>query len=142
MKILIAEKEKITVDSITGALNEYMPQWQLLTTDSGRDCLDIVKDNPPDLVILGLELTDIPGLDVIEQLCVCYRVPVMAISRPRDELIAVKAFEAGAAGYMAKPLRQLEMVARIKAILRFTSCAAISSTAVNSHFGAPASAYA
>jgi DNA-binding response OmpR family regulator len=117
MKALIAENDCETVDNITMVLNICFPDWQLVTTDSGKQCLDMVKDNSLGIVILG-DLLDMSGSDVIEQIRGYSEVPVMVLSHINDEPSVVKAFDAGADGYMTKPFHQLELAVRIRTLLR------------------------
>jgi DNA-binding response OmpR family regulator len=119
MKILTAESERETINDITTAFNKCLPYWQLVTTDSGKGCLNIVKGNCPDIVILSLELVDMCGFDVIELLHDYFKVPVMVLSCIRDTSALVEAFNAGADGYMSKPIHSLELMARVKAMLRW-----------------------
>jgi DNA-binding response OmpR family regulator len=138
MKVLIAEIESATLNDITSAFNKYMPHWQLLTTDAGKVCLDVIRDNCPDIIILDSELADMPGLDVLEQSNDYSKVPVMFLSRKRDEFTAVNAFNAGAAGYMTKPVRQRELVARVMAMVRYASPAGGNQDVALACCGAPA----
>lgn len=117
MKALIAESDHETVDNISMAFDVCLPDWKLVTTDSGKQCLEMVKDNYPDIVILG-DLADMSGFDIIEQIRGYSEVPVMILSHINDEPVVVKAFDAGADGYMTKPFHQLELVVRVRAILR------------------------
>ncbi len=93
------------------------PNFELITANTGKQCLGMVKDNKLDIVILG-DLTDMAGLDVIEQIRSCSEVPVMVLSSICDEPLVLKAFASGADGYMTKSFHQLELVARVRALLR------------------------
>jgi DNA-binding response OmpR family regulator len=117
MKALIVESNFETVDDITMAFNICFPDWKLVTTDSGKQCLDLVRDNSFGMVILG-DLADMSGVDVIRQIRGCSEVPVMMLSSINDEPVVVKAFDMGADGYMTKPFHQLELVVRVRSILR------------------------
>ena len=118
MVVLVAEGDKHSLNNITDAFGKYLPDFKLKTTDSGEECLEMVKGNCLDLVILGLELADGSGLDVMEQIRGCSEVPIMFLSRKNDGFTLVKALDAGADGYMTLPVHQLEFIARIRAILR------------------------
>ena len=117
MKALIAESNCEESDNIVMAFNLCLPNFELITADTGKQCLDMVKNNSLDMVILG-DLADMSGLDVIEKIRADSEVPVILLSNIYDEPSVVKAFDLGADGYMTKPFHQLELVARVKAILR------------------------
>jgi len=117
MKALIAESNCEESDNIVMAFNLCLPNFELITADTGKQCLDMVKNNSLDMVILG-DLADMSGLDAIEKIRAGSEVPVILLSNIYDEPSVVKAFDLGADGYMTKPFHQLELVARVKAILR------------------------
>ncbi len=117
MKVLIAESDLETVDNISIAINLYLPNFELITADSVKQCLDMVKNNSLNMVILG-DLADISGLDVIKKIRSYSEVPIMVLSHKNDEYLLVKALDAGANGYMTKPFQQLELMARIRTLLR------------------------
>jgi DNA-binding response OmpR family regulator len=117
MKALIAEGNCKESDYIVMVINLYLPNFELTTVDSGKECLDIIKDNTLNIVILG-DLTDMSILDVIEQIRGYSEVSVMVLTNKKDEYLLVKAFDAGADGYMTMPFHQLELIARVRSILR------------------------
>jgi len=117
MKALIVESDCEEADHIAMTMNLYLPDIELLTTNSDKQCINIIKENSLGIVILG-DLTNMPSFDVIEKIRSFSEVPIMALSRISDESSLVKALDAGANGYMAMPIRQLEFIARIRAVLR------------------------
>jgi two-component system response regulator VicR len=117
MKVLIADGDCETVDNISLVFNICFPDWKLVTTDSGKKCIDMAKENSLDMVILG-DLAEMPSPDVIEKIRCYSEVPIMVLSSINDEPVVVNAFDAGANGYMTKPFHQLELVARVRSIRR------------------------
>ena len=117
MKALIAESNCEESDNIVMAFNLCLPNFELITADTGKQCLDMVKNNSLDMVILG-DLADMSGIDAIEKIRADSEVPVMVLSNIDDELLVVKAFDLGVDGYMTKPFHQLELIARVRVILR------------------------
>jgi DNA-binding response OmpR family regulator len=118
MKALIADNDPEAIEHISQAFDMYFPDSELLTTDSGRECLDMVREKCPDIVILGLNLADVPSFDVIEQIRCCSEALVIVTSYIDDGNKAAKAFTAGADGYMTKSIRRNELAARVKALIR------------------------
>lgn len=121
MKALIAEGGCEERDDIVQAFKVCLSDCELTITDSGRRCLDMVKDERPDVVILGLNLADMSGFDVIEKIHGCSEVPVIVVSYISDGHEVVRAFDLGADGYIVRPIRQLEFMARVGAVLRRVS---------------------
>ncbi len=86
---------------------------------SGTACMDEVRRNAPDLIVLDLGLPDADGTEVCRQLRAetdCYVLMLTARAEEVDLLIGLAV---GADGYMAKPFSPRELVARVQAMLRF-----------------------
>ena len=118
MKVLIAERDCKVIDDITIAFSLVLPDWELITTDSGKECLDKAKGNSLDLVILGLDLADMSGFDVLDEIRSFSGAAVIALYSKNDSMSIVRALNSGADQCIAKPLRQLEFIARVRAVLR------------------------
>jgi DNA-binding response OmpR family regulator len=71
-----------------------------------------------DLVLLGLELPDLDGLEVCRAIRSVSRVPVIMVTARRSELDCVLGLQAGADDYVTKPYGLRELMARIEAVLR------------------------
>ena len=86
---------------------------------SGAACLEEVRRQPPDLIVLDLGLPDADGTEICRQVraeTACYVLMLTARAEEVDLLIGLAG---GADGYMAKPFSPRELVARVQAMLRF-----------------------
>jgi DNA-binding response OmpR family regulator len=86
---------------------------------SGTACLEAVRRDAPDLIVLDLGLPDADGTEVCRQIraeTACYVLMLTARAEEVDLLIGLAV---GADGYMAKPFSPRELVARVQAMLRF-----------------------
>lgn len=75
----------------------------------------------PDLVILDVMLPDFDGLSVLEKLrkdAVTKSVPVIMVTAKGSEMDKVKGFDLGADDYITKPFSVLELISRVRAIIR------------------------
>ncbi len=91
---------------------------------SGVECLEEVRRQPPDLIVLDLGLPDADGTEICRQVraeTACYVLMLTARAEEVDLLIGLAV---GADGYMAKPFSPRELVARVQAMLRFPRTAA------------------
>jgi two-component system response regulator VicR len=77
-----------------------------------------VETEEPDIVILDLGLPDISGFEVLSQTRLFSHVPIIILTVRADESDVVKGLEWGADDYILKPFRQLELLARVKALIR------------------------
>jgi DNA-binding response OmpR family regulator len=85
----------------------------------GGSGLAAIRSGPWDLVLLDLMLPDADGLDLCRALRQAQpEVPVIMLSARATETQRVLGLELGADDYLAKPFSMLELVARVRALLR------------------------
>ena len=121
MKILVIEDDAEIREFVSIALDVSWPITEMIATHQGNDGVQLVETAAPDVVLLDLGLPDIDGLDVLKQIRAFSEVPIIIISVRADEPTIVKGLEWGADEYIVKPFGQLELLARIRAVLRRTS---------------------
>jgi two-component system, OmpR family, KDP operon response regulator KdpE len=85
--------------------------------DGRRALLEAIR-NPPDAVILDLELPQIDGHHVIRALRAWSQVPIIVLSGRSDADEKVVALDEGADDYVTKPFAMNELLARLRAVLR------------------------
>lgn len=77
----------------------------------------------PDLIILDVMLPDENGIDIVKQLrgsSITKSIPVIMVTAKTSELDLVKGLENGADDYIKKPFSVMELISRVKALLRRT----------------------
>ena len=80
-----------------------------------------VQDRKPDLVLLDVMLPDSDGIEVLKKMRRnpdTRRVPVIMVTAKSSEIDKVKGLDNGADDYITKPFGIMELISRIKAILR------------------------
>jgi len=80
--------------------------------------LQLVVDEPPDLVVLDLGLPDMDGGDLLRMIRSISDVPVIIATARDDDAEIVRLLDAGADEYVVKPFSSAEMAARVRALLR------------------------
>jgi len=86
---------------------------------SGAACLEEVRRQAPDLIVLDLGLPDADGTEVCRQIRAETQCYVLMLTARADEVDLLIGLAVGADGYMAKPFSPRELVARVQAMLRF-----------------------
>ncbi len=119
-KILVVEDEspvlKATCHLLEGA------GYQALGAQTGMDALEMARQQQPDLVLLDVNLPDISGLEVCRQIKADPALKgtyVIILSGTRtDSESQALGLEMGADGYIARPVTNRELLARVQAMLR------------------------
>ena len=117
MRILLIEDDTATAHSIQLALKlqNISLDWARL----GKDGLELGTPNYYDVILLGLNLPDISGFEVLTSLRMCsVKTPVLILSGLSGLHEKVACLRAGADDYLTKPFHKDELVARIHAIVR------------------------
>jgi len=118
MKLLVVDEEPGVVRVVQAAFRMQEPSWEVLDAAGGKAALDLIGAEQPDLILLDVEM---PGMDGFEVLKVIRRfsdVPVIMLTVRDDEISKVTGLELGADDYITKPFGYLELVARVRAVLR------------------------
>lgn len=115
-RLLVIDDEPQILRLLTISLESQ--QHEVLTAASGRQGLELLAVEQPDLVILDLGLPDVDGQEVLRQIREFSDVPVIVLSVRSHEKDKVQALDSGANDYLEKPFGVKELLARIRAALR------------------------
>jgi len=118
MKVLLIEDDREIIDAISLAFQIRWPEAKLVSTRLGQKGVELVETESPDIVILDLGLPDINGFEVLRQIRLFSDVPTIILTVRSEEADIVKGLEWGADDYITKPFRQLEFLARVRALIR------------------------
>jgi phosphate regulon transcriptional regulator PhoB len=116
MKVLVVDDEQPIVDAV--AYNLRKEGYRALTADDAEHCLDVVRDEAPDLIILDVMLPSASGFDVCRTLRKKTDIPIIMLTARAGETDRVVGLELGADDYVTKPFSMRELMARVKTILR------------------------
>jgi two-component system KDP operon response regulator KdpE len=92
--------------------------YVVITATSGEEALEKFRHEPPDLVLLDLNMPGIGGLETCRSLRAGSDVPIVILSVRNAERDKVEALDAGADDYVTKPFGIQELLARIRAAMR------------------------
>jgi putative two-component system response regulator len=95
--------------------------YQVVLAKNGHDALEMVKTNAPDLILLDIQMPDINGYQVCEKVKARENtrlIPIVMITALREMEDKIRAIEAGADDFISKPFNKLEVLARIRSLLK------------------------
>ncbi len=118
-KILIVDDEKDIVDLI--AFNLEREGFSVTTARNGRQALDRVRKEKPDLLLLDLMMPEVSGEEVCRRLRsegATAALPIIMLTAKADPVDRILGLETGADDYITKPFHVREIVARVRAVLR------------------------
>ena len=101
-------------------LVQYLSAQDLRITavETGREMLQIIANEPVDLLLIDLRLSGEDGLTLARSVRETSAIPILILSGKVDEADLVMGLELAADDYVTKPFRLRELLARIRAILR------------------------
>lgn len=114
-KILVVEDEQIINDLIVKHLT--LVGHTCLSAYEGLKALEIVREDPPDLVILDVML---PGLDGFDLVKLIGNIPVIFVTAKNNLSDKLRGLSLGAEDYIVKPFEMQELLARVRVVLRRT----------------------
>src|SRR4051794_33880540 len=117
MRILVVEDEKRIADFLSRGLESA--GYAVDHAPDGQTALDLVHNTEYDLIVLDLGLPDIDGLEVLQKVRNRKTSPPVLILSARDAVEdRVRGLEVGADDYLVKLFAFVEMLARVRALLR------------------------
>jgi DNA-binding response OmpR family regulator len=118
MKILVVDDEPDVVESVRIGFTLHWRDIDVLGAGTGEAALDAVERGQPDIVLLDIGLPDMDGFEVLRRVREFSDVPVVMLTARDDSMDKVKGLELGADDYVTKPFNHLELMARVRAVLR------------------------
>jgi two-component system KDP operon response regulator KdpE len=118
MKVLIVDDEPDVIRLITMIFHMQQPIWEVFGVQDGPEALELIERERPDVVLLDIGLPEMDGFEVLRSIRHFSDVPVIMLTVKDDELSKVQGLELGADDYVTKPFSHLELLARVRAVLR------------------------
>jgi two-component system copper resistance phosphate regulon response regulator CusR len=117
MRILVVEDEKRIADFLSRGLENG--GYTVDVAGDGSTALELVHATEYDLIILDLGLPDMDGMAVLKKIRTRKTSPPVLILSARDAVDdRVKGLETGADDYLVKPFAYVELLARVRVLLR------------------------
>jgi two-component system KDP operon response regulator KdpE len=118
MKVLVIEDNRQVVKDIALCLQVRYPQVIVIAVAEGKKGIEMIANESPDLVMLDDSLPDMDTLDLVSKIREFSDIPLIILCEAETDMDRARGLEAGADEYIAKPFSPIELLARVKALLR------------------------
>ncbi|WP_298312057.1 LytTR family DNA-binding domain-containing protein [uncultured Aquimarina sp.] len=110
MKVLIADDEDLARKRVFSILNKLDGLDKIIESSSGKETIDLIREQTPEIVFLDIQMTDMTGFDVIKKLKKdLFTIPLIIFVTAFDNF-AVKAFEIQAVDFLLKPYKKERLI--------------------------------
>ena len=116
LKILVVDDDTNISELISLYLNKE--GYETREVADGKLAIQVFEEYKPDLVLLDIMLPGADGYDVCKEIRKHNRTPIIMLTAKGEVFDKVLGLELGADDYMVKPLDPIELMARVKAVLR------------------------
>ncbi|RED83239.1 MULTISPECIES: response regulator transcription factor [Cohnella] len=116
IKILIADDDFEIAQLIKIYLNNE--GYQVLTASNGREAMNLIAKESIQLIILDVMMPEMDGLEVVRAVRAEHGIPILMLSAKTEDIDKILGLTTGADDYMVKPFNALELIARVKSLLR------------------------
>lgn len=114
--IYVVEDDKAIRNLVLYALKEK--NYQVRGFEDGLNVVESLKNENVDLLILDIMLPEKDGIEILKEVREFSDIPIIMLTAKNDEYDKVLGLESGADDYITKPFSILELISRIKAVLR------------------------
>ena len=121
-KILVVDDEDRNLYLMEALLAPL--ECNVLFASNGEEALEMVHKNGPDLILLDIMMPKLDGFEVARRLKsneLTKGIPIVMVTALRDVEDRVRALEAGADDFLSKPVDKVELIARVKSLLKIKS---------------------
>jgi DNA-binding response OmpR family regulator len=118
LKLLIADDSTDVAEVVAFGARIAWPDCQVLVAADGQQTLDCFAKEQPDLVVLDVAMPPPDGFEVCRRIRALSPVPILMLTVHDATPEKVQAFDLGADDYLTKPFDHLELLARLRALVR------------------------
>ena len=118
-KILVVDDEEPIAKILD--FNLKKEGYDVIIANDGERAVELAFSENPDLILLDLMLPKKDGMEVCREVRAKKNIPIIMLTAKNSEIDKVLGLEFGADDYVTKPFNPLEVIARVKSLLRRTS---------------------
>jgi len=120
MRILLVEDEENIREVVK--LNLELEEYEVITSDNGKDALKKIEEQHFDLLVLDVMLPDVDGFQICEQVRLSNMdVPIIFLTAKDTSLDRINGLKKGADDYLTKPFHLEELLLRVNNLIKRSS---------------------
>jgi len=119
-RVLVVDDQKDNVFVLEDRLKRE--GYEVLKAYDGLTCITIAEEQTPDIILLDVMMPGMSGFEVCRKLTsskTTQNIPVILVTALTEAEDLKEGFQAGAFDYVKKPFNRIELIARVKAALRY-----------------------
>ncbi len=120
LTLLVADDDPGLATLVGFAARLTWPDCRVVTAGDGAQALRRFAEDQPGMVVLDVEMPSPDGFEVCRRIREVSRVPILMLTVRSGTLDKVRALDLGADDYLVKPFDHLELLARLRALIRRT----------------------
>lgn len=118
IKVFLADDHSIVRAGLRRLIEESGDMEVVAEADDGRSALREIEKTPPDVAVIDISMPGLDGLEVISRLRDRFpQLPVLVLTMHEEGQYVVRAFEAGARGYITKQSAPEQLVNAIRKVI-------------------------
>jgi two-component system KDP operon response regulator KdpE len=117
-KVVVVELNRNNEENITYTVKIECPEHTFSVVSGTKNTSDSVEALNADVVIIDANTADSTALELVKQIRLSSEVPLVILSDSKAEMDRVQSLEAGADDYISKPINVLDLLIRLRAVLR------------------------
>ncbi|MCF8077685.1 MAG: response regulator transcription factor [Desulfobacterales bacterium] len=117
IRVLLADDHSIVRDGLRRIVEESEDMTVVAEAADGREAIAQARTHRPDVAVIDISMPGLDGLEVISHLLSLYEdLPILVLTMHEEEQYLVRAFEAGAMGYLTKRSAPEQLVIAIRKV--------------------------
>jgi two-component system invasion response regulator UvrY len=117
LRILIADDHTIVREGLKRVLETTQDHWAITEASSGFEAMEVMRRQPIDLAIVDLSMPGMNGLELIKRSKAEFPgIRVLVLSMHAEDQYAMRAFKAGAKGYVTKDMAATELISAVRKV--------------------------
>ena len=127
LKILAIDDNQDNLVTLRAVVSDAIPRARVITALDGNSGINLALTENPDVILLDIVMPVLDGLEVCRKLKQDKRIShipvIMLTALKTDRQTRIKALDAGAESFLAKPLDEVELIAQVKAMAKIKGAA-------------------